>query len=168
MRGVWIAGGAAVALFAGLAVFLAPLEPGVLALQFAFTPRAFGRVVHAWPADHLARYRAHLPVDMLLLAAYATFGYLLATRSRLFAGAPRWWRRAGTWALPLAAVCDAVENALHWWLTEVPRFGVPLPYAAAGAAATAKWLLVFGWAILVLGSLVRHGEGRRAGPQRGG
>ena len=46
MRLVWITGLLALALFAGLAWQLAPLEPGVLALQLAVTPRAFGEIVH--------------------------------------------------------------------------------------------------------------------------
>jgi hypothetical protein len=52
----------------------------------------------------------------------------LSTRSIVLATLrprPRW---AATWVLPAAALCDAVENGLHWWLTEAPRFGVPLAY----------------------------------------
>jgi len=150
-RAVWFAGSLAAALFAGLAWTLAPLEPGVLALQFAFTPRAFAEIVHAWPAEHLARYRAHLPVDFLLLTAYACFGYLLVTRTALFIAAGARLRRVATWTLPLAATFDAVENGLHAWLTAAPRFGSELAYAAAGTASVAKWML-----LLLFGGLVAH------------
>ncbi|MGZ3247774.1 MAG: hypothetical protein ACXU61_11940 [Croceibacterium sp.] len=155
MRLVWLTGIASLLLFSGLAWYLAPLEPGVLALQFAFTPRAFAQVVHAWPPEHLLRYRSHLPFDCLLLTCYGSFGYLLASRSRLFAGCTRSTRTAAALALPLAAVFDATENALHWWLTEVPRFGVVLPYVASAVCSTLKWALLVGFAIAVVHALVR-------------
>jgi hypothetical protein len=152
---VWLTGIASLILFAGLAWYLAPLEPGVLALQFAFTPRAFAQVVHAWSPEHLIRYRSHLPFDFLLLACYGTFGYLLASRSRLFARYTRSIRTAAVLALPLAAVFDATENALHWWLTEIPRFGVVLPYLVSATCSTLKWALLVGFAIAVVHALAR-------------
>ena len=129
---------------------LAPLEPGVAALQFAFTPRAFASAVHAWPPEHLALYRAHLPVDFLLLAAYGSFGWLLATRSAVFAPCRARLRRLAAWALPLAACFDAVENGLHGWLTAAPRFGLPALYVLAASASTLKWLLLLGFVALVV------------------
>lgn len=159
-RAVWASASVTVVLFVGLSWYLAPLNPGVLALQFAFTPRTFGVIIHLWPAEHLARYRSHLPLDSLLLVAYGSFGYLLATRTKLFATTGPVIRSSATWMLPLAAACDATENALHWWLTEVPRFGVPVPYAAAATAATLKWALVFGFAMLTAYALLREAEQR--------
>lgn len=156
MPGVWASGIAAALLFAGLSWWLAPLEPGALALQFAFTPRAFGTVVHQWSVADLARYRAHLPVDMLLLIAYAVFGHRLATRTTLFDGRGAGLRRLARWLLPLAAAFDALENALHAWLTGAPRFGVPAAYALAAGAATAKWLLITGFALWCWQALGRH------------
>lgn len=154
-RLVWFTGMVSLCLFAGLAWYLAPLEPGVLALQFALTPSAFATVVHAWPPDLLHRYRAHLPFDCILLLCYGSFGYLLASRSKLFARYSRTARSAAIWALPLAATFDAAENALHWWLTEVPRFGVTLPYLTAALCSIAKWLLLAGFAIAVAHALTR-------------
>jgi hypothetical protein len=103
----------------------------------------------------LLRYRSHLPLDCLLLACYGTFGYLLASRTRLFAQYARSVRKATALALPLAAVFDATENALHWWLTEIPRFGVVLPYLASATCSTLKWALLVGFAIAVVHALVR-------------
>jgi hypothetical protein len=156
MVGVWASGVAAALLFAGLAWWLAPLEPGVLALQFAFSPRAFGAVVHQWSAADLARYRAHLPVDMLLLLSYAVFGHRLATRTALFTGHSGGLQRRVRWLLPLAACFDALENALHAWLTEAPRFGAPAVYAVSAGASATKWLLIAGFALLCW-----HALGRR-------
>lgn len=151
---VWLCGSVAVVLFAGLAWFLAPLNPGVLALQFAFTPLAFDTIIQAWPAEHLARYRLHLPFDCLLLLAYGSFGHLLATRSSLFARLGPTIRRLATWALPMAALGDATENALHAWLTQMPRLGAAVPHAAAASAATLKWALVCGFGALVAHALL--------------
>jgi len=153
---VWAWGFAALALFAGLAVFLAPLEPGVVALQLTFTPRAFAAIVHAWPPEDLARYRAHLPVDVALLLAYGTFGRLLATRTRVFARAGTRVHAALAWAMPLAAAFDACEDALHAWLTEAPRFDVPQAYALAGGCAAAKWTLLVAFALAALLALARR------------
>lgn len=149
---VWLTGICAVTLFSGLAIYLAPLEPGILALQLAFTPRAFGSIIHAWPPEHLARYRAHLPVDGLLLLAYGAFGFLLATRTALFSASRAGLGRLAAWTLPLAAAFDAMENVLHAWLTAAPRFGVPLAYAVSASASATKWML-----LLVFGGLVLHG-----------
>jgi hypothetical protein len=146
---VWFAGGLAAALFAGIALYLAPLEPGVLTLQLAFSPRVFGQIVHLWPAEHLARYRSHFTADFALLVCYGAFGWLLATRTELFTRQPPALRVSGKWALPLAAGFDAAENALHLWLTEVPRFGVPWAYTAAALAASLKWGLLLAFAFAV-------------------
>jgi len=155
LRPVWLTGLSAATLFAGIAWYLAPLEPNVLVLQFAFTPRSFGEVVHHWSAGQLQRFRSHLPADYLLLASYGLFGYLLATRTRLFHTLPEFLRRWAAWALPVAALFDATENALHWWLTEMPRFGMPLPYLAAASCASVKWLLLIGYALAALAAYAR-------------
>ena len=155
MRAVWFSGLTALALAAALGWYLAPLEPGVLALQFAFTPRAFGQIIHFWSAADLQRYRSHLPIDYVLLAAYATFGYLCVTRTHLCATRAPSFRRVLTWLLPLAAVFDAIENALHWWLTEAPRFGMPLVYAATATASSLKWQLLVAFALMCAYALLR-------------
>lgn len=149
MRAVWISALSTLALGVGLFCYLAPLDPGVLALQFAFTPRSFGQIVHFWSPADLARYRSHLPADFAFLFAYGLFGYLLATRTDVAAARAPAFRRVLSWLLPVAACFDAIENALHWWLTEMPRFGVAPLYAASGAASSLKWLLVFGFGLML-------------------
>jgi hypothetical protein len=152
---------AALVLFAGLALWLAPLEPGIVQLQFAATPRAFAVIVHAWGPEGLARYRAHFAADFALLGCYAVFGSRLARRTALFAGLPMRGRRVAAWALPAAALADAAENTLHLWLTAAPRFGPAWPYALAAACAAAKWLLLIGFAALLAWALARPQPGAR-------
>jgi hypothetical protein len=145
-------------LFVVLAALLAPLQPNILALQFAFTPAAFARVVHAWPDAHRQLYLDHLRWDWLLLGCYAAFGWLLATRSTLFDAERPALRRAAQWLLPAAALFDAVENALHAWLVPVPRFGVGWLYAAAATSSSLKWLLLLSFAALAVKALARDGD----------
>lgn len=142
-------------LIAGIVWYLAPLNPNIVVLQFASTPQAFGEVIHRWPAEHLARYRAHLPLDFLLLLAYAALGYLVAARTALFGDLPAPLRRFSRWLLPLAAIFDAAENAFHWWLTAAPRFGVPLPYLLSAGCSGLKWVLLFAFGLLVLYVVVK-------------
>lgn len=144
-----------VVLLAGLLWYLAPLRPSALSLQFAATPQAFGAIVHTWPPEHLERYRLHLLIDGALLLAYGVFGYLFAMRQGLMAHWRPWLRTAVAWLLPLAAASDATENALHWWLTEVPRFGVPFVYAASASFSFVKWALIVGFGLLVTYALSR-------------
>ena len=139
-----------VVLLTGLLWYLAPLRPSALSLQFAATPQAFGAIVHTWPPEHLERYRLHLLIDGALLLAYGVFGYLFATRQGLMAHWRPRLRTAVAWLLPLAAASDATENALHWWLTEVPRFGVPQVYSAAFAAVALKWALCMAFVLAVV------------------
>lgn len=155
MLKLWLSGACALALGAGIAWYLAPLQPGVFALQLAYSPRSFAAVIHAWSADDLLRYRAHLPYDCLLLVCYGWFGYLLAARTALFAAQPAALRILAMWSLPLAAAFDATENAFHWWLTEVPRFDIAWPYAVAAVCAAGKWLVLLVWLLLVLYALDR-------------
>lgn len=155
MRAVWASGLLAAALFIGVFCYLAPLKPGVIALQFAWQPQTFGGIIHLWSDADLARYRNHLPVDGVVLIAYAAFGWLLATRTAVFLPlAPAARRVARLW-LPFAAVFDAAENAFHWWLTEVPRFDTPATYLLSTACSALKWGLLIGFGALVLYALAR-------------
>ena len=155
---LWASGLLGVATFCAIAWYLAPLAPSGLVLQFSFTPAEFGFVIHSWPAEHLARYRAHFAADFVLLLSYGAFGYLLAARTKLFSALAALLQRSGKWALPLAAVFDATENVLHLWLTEVPRFGYHLVYFVSASCSVAKWLLFFAFGFLVLVSLVQAEE----------
>lgn len=158
MRAVYLSGLLVVAFGAVTFWMVSGLQPGVTVLQFAWTPRGFGEIVHVWSPEDLARYRLHLPVDSLLLLAYGSFGWLLATRTALFAALPGHSRVAARFVLPLAAVCDAVENVLHAWLTEMPRFGLHGLYLLSTTCSALKWALLFGFAALVLWVLARDAD----------
>jgi hypothetical protein len=158
MRAVYLSGLLVVVLAVVTFWMTAGLQPGVTVLQFAWTPRGFGEIVHVWAPEDLARFRLHLPVDSLLLLAYGSFGWLLATRTALFAALPGHVRGAARFVLPLAAAFDAVENALHAWLTEMPRFGLHGLYLLSTTCSALKWALLFGFAALVLWALAREAD----------
>ena len=155
MRWVWMSGLLALVLSAAITVYLWPLSPGVLALQFAWSPRTFGEIGHLWPPEDLERYRRHLVVDHVLLLSYAAFGWLLATRTHVFEPLGRAGRAFARMCLPLAAAFDAAENAFHAWLTEVPRFDTPLTYLLSTACSSLKWALLFVFAALLLWACAR-------------
>lgn len=161
MRGVWISGVLAATSWLVMAWHLAELEPGVVALQLAWKPRMFGEIIHLWPPEALELYRRWLLFDGLVLLAYGAFGWLLAVRTRVFSPLPRIVRAAAPFVLPLAALLDAAENCLHWWLTEMPRFGMPSVYLASASCAALKWALLILFGVLVLWALAIGDERAR-------
>lgn len=133
-------------LLIGLGIYLAPLQPSVVALQLTFTPEAFAQVLQAWGPEGVQRFRNHLPVDGLLLLSYGAAGYWAVARTRFFAPlAPRLPLSWLALLLPLAAVCDAGEDWLHWRLTGAAVLSAadrlaPEWYLLAGMCAALKWL----------------------------
>jgi hypothetical protein len=158
MGAVWFSGGTALALFTGLAWYLAPLHPSIVVLQLAFDAQSFGGIVHAWSPEQLQRYRLHLWIDFALMVSYAAFGCLLVMRSQVFSQAGARWRTAIALLLPLAAVFDVLENIFHLWLTEVPRFGVRWIYPFAATCSSLKWLLFIVFGLCVAIALTRTGD----------
>lgn len=146
----------ALALFVGLGVYLAPLQPNLVALQFTFTQVAFEQVVAQWQASGVALFRSHLPVDGFLLLCYAVFGYLLVSTSPMFASFSAATRKKMSLLLPLAACADAAENLLHWILTTPEPPAANWVYALAGLYSSLKWLGLVGFAGVVLAALFQR------------
>ena len=148
MQAVWALGLASVALFMGLGWYLQPLQPNIVALQFTFSPDAFQSVLDAWGPQGVQLFRLHLVIDDVLLLCYGAFGYLLVQRSAWFGSfLPTSQRRVAA-LMPLAALCDAVENLLHGYLTGEGVVAAPALYGAAGVASSLKWLCLLLFALL--------------------
>lgn len=149
MRAVLALGLATLVLFIAIAVYLLPLEPGIVALQFTFSKAVFTAVTAQWQAGGVALFRSHMPADFVLLVMYATFGWLLGSRwpKVRFTG----WalHRALQWSLPIAALADATENTLHLLLTNGEPIASQLLYPMAGIAASIKWLSILVFVIAV-------------------
>jgi hypothetical protein len=150
MRSAAVWGWVSLTLLVGLGAYLAPLKPNLVALQFTFTPEAFGAVLSAWQPGGVALFRSHLPIDGVLLLCYGWFGYLLASTSTLFSRLTITGRRKFAAVLPLAALADSAENWLHWVLTAQGASAAPWVYALAGTCASLKWLGLLVFAVVVM------------------
>lgn len=141
---------------ANLAWMVAPLQPSILALQFAFKPQAYWRIIDLWGASGLALYRAHFSFDAVHPFIYGAFGYLLITRTSLFDGSRL--RSAGMLALPLAALLDLAENAAQLFLLGQAHGLDSIVIPISATCSLLKWGLV-GAFVVVVG--VRWGRRRR-------
>ncbi len=136
-----------------LTVMLAPLEPGILAIQFAFTPQAYWRVMDLWGSSGVALYRAHFAFDNFHPLIYGAFGYLLITGTTLFEG--QRLRRVAMLVLPLAGLFDLVENAAQLFLLAQP-LGIDSTVIPLSATCSAvKWALVVFYVLLVSAQFIR-------------
>jgi hypothetical protein len=140
LRAIWLTGLTALTLLAGLGLYLAPLKPDLVALQFAFSPERFGLILVQWGPEGVALFRSHLPIDGILLLCYGAFGYLLAMRTRIFSNQSKTTIRWLALLMPLAALADSGENLLHWLLTGSQAQMPTWVYALAGLCASLKWV----------------------------
>lgn len=150
MRTVTVLGLATLALFLAIAVYLLPLEPTVVALQFTFSGPSFSGITANWHANGVSRFRSHFPADFALLALYGTFGALFARRwpkDRFDRSTVRFALR---WSLPLAALADATENLLHLRLTSGEPVLWQILYPLAGISASIKWLCFAAFVVSII------------------
>ena len=149
MRRTALLGIAAASLWASITWQRFGLQPSALTLELALLPVRFGSVIHSWSPEQLATYRSTLLLDLGFVVAYGAFGYSAAKHSSPLQALPRTARRFAAWLLPSAASANLVQDALLGWLTEAPRFGVPVAYYLAFALAAAKLALVAAFGLLV-------------------
>lgn len=138
---VAIATAAYVASQANLARLLGPLDPSIFALQLAFTPEQFWQVIEKWGPSGVSRYQSHFVYDFIHPFIYAALGYVWVRRTALFSALPRPAHRFFALALPVAGVCDLVENSIHVHLLRHDAgFGGQL-VLLSGSASSIKWAL---------------------------
>lgn len=141
MKPVWFFGLSSLGLLLGLAFYLAPLHPPLLALQFTFSQQAFEAVTAQWGAQGVALFRSHLYPDFALMACYALYGVFTVQGTRLFHMRhvpPIFWYAL----MPLAALADVAENSLHLAITAAQAQPQAWWYLAAGVSATLKSVLI--------------------------
>jgi len=139
---------------ANLARLLAPLDPSIFALQLAFTPEAFWRVVDAWGPAGVAVYRAHFAFDNLHPFLYGAFGYLAVSRTRLFSRPAGRLYHGALLALPVAGLCDLIENAIHLWLLAHAHGTGGLLVPLSGTCSLLKWGLALFFTLALAGRLL--------------
>lgn len=139
-----------------LARILGPLEPNIFALQLAFTPEQFWAVVRAWGSEGVARFQSHFAYDFVHPLVYGALGYLLVHRAGLFIGRAPWSVHLWASALPLAGLCDLLENALHLYLlVRGPEYTAQWVLIAS-LAALIKWSLAVAFGVALLAELSRR------------
>jgi hypothetical protein len=135
-----ILGSLAIAMLVGIGIYLAPLKPNILCLQFAISESQFHAVLSKWKPAGVALYENHFPADFLFIAFYATFGYCYAReRTSALRSRPLLLPMI-KWALPLAAVADVAEDLLHILLLSSVLENFPMVYLMSGISASLKWL----------------------------
>ena len=149
MRRSSVIGVLALALFVTLGVYLWPLTPSILALQFTFSEPAFQAVLEKWQPSGLHLYRSHFPADFVLLALYGIFGFLFGKQFSTSHQVTVGHAQVMVWSLPAAAMADAGENLLHLLLTNGQPNHAQVLYAIAGVAACVKWLAFIAFTLSV-------------------
>ena len=139
-----------VSLLAALSFHLRDVNPKILRAQITFTESAFRAVVQRWSADQLTKVRTSFALDYALLIAYGGLGFSLATALLQRSALPGpFVAAAWPWVLPAAAVCDALENALHQhFLRSAPSASPAALFALSGCAASIKWMLALVYFLL--------------------
>ncbi len=132
---------------AHLMFMLAPLDPDILAIQFAFSPQAYWWIIELWGASGLALYRAHFAWDNFHPFVYGAFGYLMIARTRWFDG--RRLRRVAMLLLPVAGLFDLVENALQIFLLGQSHGVDSVLIPLSATCSLLKWGLIVMFAIVV-------------------
>lgn len=141
MKAVWFFGLLALGILLALGVYLAPLQPPLVALQFTFSREAFDAVAAQWGEQGVALFRSHLFPDFALMAAYALYGVCTVRYTRLFQMRfvpPIFWYAV----MPLAALADVLENTLHLAITAPQAQVQDWWFVAAGACAALKFALI--------------------------
>lgn len=143
---LWASGAATVVVFLVLARLDGRMVdtggPGIIDFELAGSETEAARILGAWGSAGRDAARASLWIDFLFLAAYATFGTLVAVALRDATTRP-WLRavaRSAVAAMPLAAACDVVENV--FLLLVLGEHGPSSAPALAEAFARAKFTLV--------------------------
>ena len=131
-----------VLLFAAMAVYTSSLDPSIPAIQLTFTERGFNTILNGWNPSQVEIFKRHFLIDYPFLVCYGWLGYLIATRTSLFARFSKPTSQLLAMCLPVAAVADALENAFHLLFVFGAGLFDPALYFAAGVIASAKWLLL--------------------------
>lgn len=145
-------------LFTAMALYTAPLSPSIPELQCTFTQGRFRDILSAWTPDGVSRFRNHFWIDFPFLLCYGALGYRLVTQTRLFRHFTPTTRRTLTYAMPLAALTDGLENGLH--LYSVLSLTLPAEpfFLLAGIIASVKWLLIAAFVSVSGFALIRRGS----------
>ena len=141
-----------------LGYLLGGLRPNILSLQLTFHAGRYWEILGLWGEPGLAAYRGHFAYDGLHAVIYAVFGYLVATRSGLFAADGARAMARAAWMLPAAGLLDLLENLLQLHILAGPFGAQTMAIPLSALCATCKWALALWFALRI---------GRRLGAKLG-
>ena len=136
---------------------------GIVSLELAGTPEVAQRIYAAWGETGHAAAQFNIRIDFLYLLAY---GVALSIGCAV---ARRWWAGRSpalaqlgaplTWAMLVAALSDACENAMLWHMIHDPANAL-WTQLARGFAVVKFALLVAGVLYITCGAFSRIGQRR--------
>ena len=142
---------------------LGPLAGQALRLQTTTSSNVFAGILDGWGERELARYRSHLPPDMIHPVIYAAALTAGAARLHQLSPLPTPIRRALLTAPAVSAACDYAENLAHWHLLDHRERITPGAIRATGAVSNLKWTLALGSLTYLTLGFARAWAGRGSG-----
>ena len=142
---------------------LGPVAGQALRLQTTTSSSVFAGILDGWSERELARYRSHLPPDMIHPAIYVAALTAGAARLHQLSPLPTAIRRALLTAPAVSAACDYAENLAHWHLLDHRERITPGTIRATGAVSNLKWTLALGSLAYLAQGFIRAWAGRGSG-----
>lgn len=136
---------------------LGPMTRDLFRLQLTTSAPKFRSIVDGWDSEQLARYRSHLPPDMVHPVIYGSSLTASALALDELAPLPPALRRALLVAPWAAAACDYAENVAHLYLLDHREAITPPVVTATGIASTTKWALAAFCVVALAGGYARVG-----------
>jgi len=124
-----------------LARIIGPLDPSFFAMQFAFTPSRFAKILAAWGPDGVARYRSHFAYDLIHPLIFGPLGWVAVKTSPFVDGLSIPTERVLRWLLPIAAGFDYIENSCQLRLLSLPLGTADFLIPVSACCASIKWSL---------------------------
>ncbi|WP_127781761.1 hypothetical protein [Rhodococcus sp. X156] len=136
---------------------LGPMTKDLFRLQLTTSAPTFRSIVDGWDEGQLARYRSHLPPDMVHPVIYGCS--LTASTLKLdeLVALPPRVRTALLVAPWVAAACDYAENVAHLYLLDHREAITPPVITATGVASTTKWALAGSCVVTLAAGYARAG-----------
>lgn len=134
---------------------LGPVARDALRLQTTTSDVTFRAILHGWDEIQLARYRSHLPPDMVHPLIYASSLTASALQLDELRPLPPALRRALLVAPWISAAADYAENVAHLYLLEHRELITPAVIRTTGSITNTKWALAGACVATLLGGYLR-------------
>ncbi len=146
---------------------LGPVAHDALRLQTTTSAETFRSILDGWDATALARYRSHLPPDMVHPLIYGASLTASAVKLHELAPLPPLLLRALVIAPWLSALGDYGENIAHWYLLDRRNAIKPTAILVTGTVTNTKWVLAGACLVTLIAGYTRVGvRGVRASQGR--